>query len=128
MGNTYSSFFPPSPSLVEDNLPRQDGRVFIVTGGYSGVGYELSGMLWRAGGTVYIAGRDQAKAQAAMTSIKATANGSRPPGQVHCLQVSLDDFESIRNAASRFLTLESRLDVLFNNAGVSNPPVGSLSV
>ena len=35
-------FFIPKPTLTEDNLPNQAGRVSIITGGYAGVGKELS--------------------------------------------------------------------------------------
>ena len=36
MGATFSQFFPPKPNLTETNLPSQEGKVFIVTGGASG--------------------------------------------------------------------------------------------
>jgi hypothetical protein len=35
------------PSLTEVNLPSQNGKVFIVTGGYSGVGFEICRILYR---------------------------------------------------------------------------------
>ena len=43
--------FPPSPTLTEDNLPSQAGKVFIITGGTSGIGYELCRILYQIGGT-----------------------------------------------------------------------------
>ncbi|KAF7196804.1 Short-chain dehydrogenase/reductase sthC [Pseudocercospora fuligena] len=62
MGASYSQFFPPPPTLTESNLPSQSGKVFIVTGGAAGVGYELSKILYHAGGKVYIAGRSEKNA------------------------------------------------------------------
>ena len=40
---------------------------------------------------------------------------------------SLEDLTTIKPAVETFVTKESRLDVLFNNAGVSLPPRGSVS-
>ncbi|TDZ25777.1 putative oxidoreductase [Colletotrichum orbiculare MAFF 240422] len=127
MGNTISTFFPPAPTFAEDEIPSQKGRVFIVTGGYSGVGYELSRILWRHGGTVYIAGRDESKAQQAISDLEQQKTTDSVDGGLRFLKVALDDFNSIKAAAEKFLAEEKRLDVLFNNAGVSNPPAGTVS-
>ena len=124
MGVPWSQFFPPVPSLTEANLPRQDGRVFIVTGGASGVGYELCTILYQAGGKVYLAGRSETKARAAIAQIEALPSAS--PGQLAFLSISLDDLATVKSAAEKFMAAESRLDVLFNNAGVSNPPKGEV--
>ena len=126
MGITWSQFFPPRPTLTETNLPSQEGKVFLVTGGYSGVGFELCTILYQAGGKVYLAGRSSAKARDAIRSIEALSTKSTG-GQITFLQLSLDDLKTIKPAAQSFLSNESRLDVLFNNAGVSNPLKGSIS-
>lgn len=125
MGVTFSQFFPPSPALTEATVPSQKGRVFIVTGGASGVGFELCRILYQAGGKVYLAGRSEGDANSAMEKIKARPAIS--PGEIHFLYISLDDLATIKPAVQSFQASESRLDVLFNNAGVSNPPSGSLS-
>ncbi|KAJ5151443.1 steroid dehydrogenase [Penicillium canariense] len=125
MGTTWSQFFPPHPTLTESNLPSQEGRVFVVTGGYSGVGLELCTILYGAGGKVYLAGRSEWKAVEAIAGIKSLQPSSR--GDICFLPVNLDDLTSIKAAVETITFNESRLDVLFNNAGVSNPPRGSLS-
>jgi NAD(P)-dependent dehydrogenase (short-subunit alcohol dehydrogenase family) len=127
MGSYWSQFFPPSPTLTEANLPRQDGKVFIVTGGYSGVGFELCTLLNQAGGTVHLAGRSEAKALAAIAKIKVLPSPTSTEGDLKFLHLSLEDLTTINPAVERFATAESRLDVLFNNAGVSNTPRGSIS-
>ena len=127
MGRAWSQFFPPPPTLTEVNLPRQNGKVFIVTGGYSGVGFELCTILYQAGGTVYLAGRSEAKASDAIAKIKALPNPTPTVGDIKFLPLSLEDLTTIKPAVEKFMTAESRLDVLFNNAGVSNPPRGSIS-
>lgn len=126
MGITWSQFFPPAPSLTEANLPSQRGKVFIVTGGYSGVGLELCKILYQAGGKVYLAGRSEEKASNAIAQIQTSIPSS--DGALVFLPLHLDDLASIKSAVETYNAAESRLDVLFNNAGVSNPPAGSVSV
>lgn len=125
MGVTFSQFFPPHPTLTEANLPSQKGKVFIVTGGASGVGFELCAILYQAGGKVYLAGRSETNALSAISEIKARSTTS--PGELLFLSLSLHDLRTIKPAVESFTARESKLDVLFNNAGVSLPPRGSVS-
>ncbi|KAJ5835441.1 Short-chain dehydrogenase/reductase SDR [Penicillium robsamsonii] len=129
MGVTWSQFFPPPPTLTEVNLPSQNGKVFIVTGGSSGVGFELCRILYRVGGTVYLAGRSEEKALDAIAKIKRLCTPTSAEGNIEgniiFLPLSLHDLTTIKPAVKIFTTAESRLDVLFNNAGVSNPPGGT---
>ena len=132
MGVTWSQIFPPPPSFTEKDLPSLKDRVFIVTGGASGVGRELSIMLYRAGGRVYIAGRSQQNAEEAISHITSLAGTdanapSSSSGTLHFLHLDLQDLTSIKPAAEDFKRRESRLDILFNNAGISLPPQGSVS-
>lgn len=109
--------------LTEKNLPSQQGKVFIVTGGYAGVGLELSKILYAKGGTVYVAGRSAEKGHQAITSIKSHYPNS--PGKLEYLHIDLADLTTIKPAADTFLSKEKRLDVLTNNAGVMFPPATS---
>lgn len=125
MGAQWSQFFPPTPSLTESNLEPQDGKVFLVTGGYSGIGLELVNILYSAHGRVYIAGRSADKAQQVIKDIQASIPSSR--GALDFLHLELDDLSSIKESVQAFATKESKLNVLWNNAGVSWPPLGSVS-
>lgn len=125
MGVTYSQFFPPTPTLTEANVPNLSGKVIIVTGGAAGIGFELCKILYQAGGKVYLAGRSEEKAQSAISKIKALKPQST--GELIFLQVSLDDLASIKPAVETFTAAETKLDVLILNAGVSNPPKGTVS-
>jgi retinol dehydrogenase 12 len=117
---TKQSFNIPPPTLTEKNLKSQAGRVIIITGGYAGIGLELSKILYNAGATVYIAGRSEEKANTALKSIKSTYPASK--GKVNFLQLDLSSLSSIKQSAEAFLAQEDRLDVLINNAGVMTPP------
>ncbi|KAK3714256.1 short-chain alcohol dehydrogenase [Vermiconidia calcicola] len=119
------SFFIPKPTLTEKNLPDQSGRVFIVTGGYAGCGYQLAKILYQRNGVVYLAGRNKDKADKAIKNLQAAHPSSK--GRVEFLKVDLADLTTIKPAVEEFTQKESRLDVLTNNAAVMVPPAGSLS-
>ena len=120
------------PALTEKGLPSQEGRVFIVTGGYAGIGYELSKILYHLNGTVYVAGRSEDKARNAIQSIQQSSPAFRQSvpsgkGAVRFLHLDLGDLSSIQNSAQQFLAVESRLDIIWHNAGVMIPPDGSVT-
>lgn len=127
MGAQFSQFFPPTATLTEMNLSSQKGKVFIVTGGSSGVGFELARILFGAGGKVYIAGRSEENALIAIDKIKSSIQDSSATGQLEFLHLELNDLSSIKTSAEDFKSRETKLDVLWNNAGVSMPPAGSIS-
>ncbi|RFU35441.1 hypothetical protein B7463_g867, partial [Scytalidium lignicola] len=127
MGGVWSQLFPPSPHFTEKEAPSLEGKVFIVTGGNAGVGLELVKILYSKGGTVYIASRSAANIETAIEAIKAEVETESPAGQLRSLVVDLSDLCTIPGCISTFLAQESRLDVLFNNAGVSRQPPGSVT-
>ncbi|KXJ87965.1 short-chain dehydrogenase, partial [Microdochium bolleyi] len=120
-----STIFPSTPTLTEKNLPDQSGKVFMVTGGSSGVGKELVGILYGSNAKIYIATRSQSRCKTAMDEIRAAHPHSR--GELVFLSLQLDDLTTIKATAEQFLSKESRLDVLWNNAGVMEPPAGSMT-
>lgn len=117
------SFFIPAPPLNPENLEDQTGRVIIVTGGYAGVGFELTKALYAKNATVYIAGRSVKKAAMAIADIEDEV--PRSDGRMEFLKLDLADLSSIKKTADEFLKRERRLDVLVNNAGVMIPPEDS---
>ncbi|KAF3402595.1 hypothetical protein EIK77_006716 [Talaromyces pinophilus] len=118
-----TQYWPPAPTFTEKNLDSQTGRVFIVTGGNQGVGFELIKMLYPTGAVIYMASRSRARAEEAIKSVVATD----PSGatRLKFLHLDLNDLNIVRSAAKTFSEQESRLDVLWNNAGVGAVPVGS---
>jgi retinol dehydrogenase-12 len=97
--------------------------VFIVTGSSSGVGKELAQILYSHDAKVYIAVRSEERATEAINVIKARFPDSK--GELAFLHLDLGDLTTIKKSAEEFLAKESKLDVLWNNAGVMVPPQNS---
>lgn len=100
------------------DIPDQKGRVVIVTGSSSGIGYETARVLANKNATVVIAVRNLQKGNAALDKIKAGYQNA----DIRVMELDLADLESIRNFAAEFKSNFSRLDLLINNGGVMMPP------
>jgi NAD(P)-dependent dehydrogenase (short-subunit alcohol dehydrogenase family) len=91
-----------------------DRRVAVVTGGGSGVGAAVARELAGDGWTVVIAGR---RAEALEAVAAETA------GEVVAMPADVTDEDAVRRLFDRTVDRFGRVDLLFNNAGVSAPPV-----
>lgn len=101
-------------------LPRQDGRIILITGANSGLGLESAWMLARLGARVVMACRDPGRAEAARAAVLQRA----PQAEVDLLKIDLQSLRSIRAAAEECRRRYQRLDVLINNAGIMALPWG----
>jgi NAD(P)-dependent dehydrogenase (short-subunit alcohol dehydrogenase family) len=97
----------------------QDTRVALVTGANQGVGLQVAKELVAHGLTVLVGSRNLEKGTAAATGIG--------PGAI-ALQLDVTDRGSIAAAAERIRQEFGRLDLLVNNAAISNTRKGSLSL
>ncbi|KAF2117441.1 hypothetical protein BDV96DRAFT_26117 [Lophiotrema nucula] len=123
MGNLFSQYFPPKPIFTDKECPDLTGKVYIATGSNTGVGKELAQILYAKNAKVYIAARSQYKAEAAIESI--IAAHPKSTGTLAFLHLDLSDLSTIKASAQEFLSQETKLHVLFNNAAVMCPPVGT---
>lgn len=100
------------------DMPDQSGRVAIVTGANSGLGYATAKALADRGAHVVLAVRDPDKGRAAV------ARMSRQNRRVDCVvqEVDLAALGSLRAAAEELKTRYPRIDLLINNAGVCWTP------
>jgi len=103
-----------------NDIPDQSGRVAVVTGANSGLGYEASLVLAQKGAAVIMTSRDLNKGRAALNRIQ----NELPAGSVVLMPLDLADLESVREFASRFSAQFDVLDLLINNAGVMMAPLG----
>ncbi len=97
-----------------DDIPRQDGRVAVVTGANTGLGFETARLLATHGATVVLAVRNLDKGKDAAARIAAP--------NVSVQQLDLTSLDSVRNAAAELRAAHPRIDLLVNNAGVMYPP------
>ncbi|PTB70204.1 NAD(P)-binding protein [Trichoderma citrinoviride] len=121
----FTQMWPPKPAFTEQNLGDLTGKVYIVTGSNTGVGKELAQILYSKNAAVYVAARSQAKATEAIEDIRKAFPAST--GRLEFLALDLADLEAVAKSAKEFIARETKLDVLFNNAGVMHPPQGSVT-
>ncbi len=98
-----------------NDIPDQGGKTAVVTGGNSGLGYEVSKSLASKGAQVILACRNLDKGREAIEKI----DGDAPQ---HVMQLDLADLSSIRLFCDEFLKKHQSLHMLFNNAGVMQAP------
>jgi NAD(P)-dependent dehydrogenase (short-subunit alcohol dehydrogenase family) len=108
-------------------MPPQQGRLAIVTGANSGIGYQTAQYLSRAGGTVILACRNREKGEAARAKIvseNGTTNATtrNPAAKIEVRVLDVADLDSVRRFAAEFLSEGKPLDLLINNAGVMAIP------
>jgi NAD(P)-dependent dehydrogenase (short-subunit alcohol dehydrogenase family) len=96
------------------DIPDLTGKVIIVTGANSGIGYEAAKEFARKGAQTILACRSVDKAQRALGQIRAEV----PNATIEIMQLDLASQKSIHAFAETFKSKFDRLDVLVNNAGV----------
>lgn len=109
------SLYPPASKYSNGMIPSLAGKVILVTGGNTGIGYETAKAALEHGPRrLYVAARSEDKARVAIR--KLISETSSPEDVVRYLRPDLCDLAAVRKSAETFLAQEDRLDVLFNNA------------
>ncbi|MCR6482828.1 SDR family NAD(P)-dependent oxidoreductase [Amycolatopsis sp. OK19-0408] len=98
---------------TEQEVPGQRGRVAVVTGANTGLGFETARVLAERGASVVLAVRDVEKGKRA---------AARMSGEVTVQALDLASLDSIRAAAAGLRDRFPRIDLLINNAGVMYTP------
>jgi NAD(P)-dependent dehydrogenase (short-subunit alcohol dehydrogenase family) len=103
---------------TSEDVPGQQGRLAVVTGANTGLGFETAQVLAARGASVVLAVRDTEKGKRAAARIAGTAPGA----DVMVQHLDLASLDSIRAAAGELRARHPRIDLLINNAGVMFPP------
>ncbi|EDO17140.1 hypothetical protein Kpol_1072p10 [Vanderwaltozyma polyspora DSM 70294] len=117
--------------------PETERKVAVVTGGNSGIGWYTVLHLYMHGFTVYIFGRNSNKVNKAIDEIikqakkrfkhfKKEENDEKTKerylGNIYYVHMDLTDLKSVERACKKFSKVETKLDVLVNNAAVMALP------
>ncbi len=92
---------------------RMDGKVCVVTGATSGVGYQAVKRLAQGGANIVMVCRNTQKAAAVREEIQ-----HQYPVNIDIIQADFSKLSDVRKAAETIRNQYPKLDVLINNAGV----------
>jgi NAD(P)-dependent dehydrogenase (short-subunit alcohol dehydrogenase family) len=118
MSNTDPRSTPIGGKWTTDDVPGQQGRLAVVTGANTGLGFETAQVLAARGASVVLAVRDIEKGKHAAARIA----GAAPGADVMVQLLDLTSLDSIRAAADELRAKHRRIDLLINNAGVMFTP------
>ncbi|VVD69095.1 3-oxoacyl-[acyl-carrier-protein] reductase FabG [Pandoraea capi] len=102
-------------NAVREDAERHVGKVALVTGATRGIGQEVARELAEAGMTVLVGAREEAKGDEVVAPLR------KAGFQAETLVLDLLRPETLHAAAYRIGRYHGRLDVLVNNAGVTDP-------
>ncbi|MDF1628694.1 MAG: oxidoreductase [Alcanivoracaceae bacterium] len=101
-------------SWTPNQIPPQDGRVAVITGANSGIGFHATRELAQRGAHVVMACRNEKKARQAMAEIRADI----PNASLSFVPLDLSSQKSVRDAATLIRHQQEKIDLLLNNAGL----------
>jgi NAD(P)-dependent dehydrogenase (short-subunit alcohol dehydrogenase family) len=107
-----------STKWTEKDLPDLTGQIIIITGANSGTGFAATKFMSAKGATIIMACRNPDKANTALESIK----NDNAEAKLEFIQLDLSSLASIRQFSEEFKKKYSSLDILINNAGMSQTP------
>lgn len=105
-------------TALDTSVPDLSGRLAVVTGANSGLGFGLTGRLAAAGAEVVMAVRNREKGERAMAQVRA----QHPDAHLRLLDLDLASLASVRSAARDLLDEDRAIDILINNAGIMAVP------
>ncbi|KAF9277565.1 hypothetical protein BGZ88_001086 [Linnemannia elongata] len=108
-----------------NKIPDLTGKVAIVTGANSGLGYATTVALAANGARVFLACRSRERAQEAIENARAEIKAKYPKAptpQLEFLELDLNDMTKSSQAAQEFLKKGLPLHILVNNSGIMNCP------
>jgi len=107
-----------STQWTEKNLPDLTGKTIIITGANSGTGFAATRFMSAKGATIVMACRNPDKANKALQSLK----NENADAKLDFIQLDLGSLDSIKKFSEQFKKKYSSLDILINNAGMSQTP------
>lgn len=102
--------------MIQKTTPaRMDGRLCVITGATSGVGYQAAKRLAQGGAHIVIVCRNKEKAARVQAELVRAGNT-----QIDVVLADFSRLTEVREAAGTLLANYPHIDVLVNNAGIHN--------
>lgn len=109
-----------SQKWTTEEMPELTGKIIVVTGANSGVGYEAAKAFAQKGAQTILACRNMQKADAALARLKRDVSNAH----AEIMELDLASLTSVRQFANAFKEKYDKLDILVNNAGIMMVPYG----
>jgi NAD(P)-dependent dehydrogenase (short-subunit alcohol dehydrogenase family) len=104
--------------FTEQTIADQSGKIILITGGNSGIGFHTASVLAGKGAQVIVTVRNSTNGDKTVSQIKE----KYPEALISYVILDLANLKSVQNAIDNLLVSVSRIDVLINNAGVMALP------
>lgn len=101
-------------------LPSQQGKLALITGGNRGLGYQIAEALAARGAALVLACRDAGKGEVAAAQLRQ----QQPGASVEVIALDVADLASVRRFAEAFASRHAKLDLLVHNAAAILAPQG----
>ncbi|HSK98607.1 MAG TPA: SDR family NAD(P)-dependent oxidoreductase, partial [Euzebyales bacterium] len=98
------------PTAIEwvfSQIPQQHGRLVLVTGANSGIGFETARLLAQRGAHVVLACRNVERGRDALRRVR----GHAPDAELDLLELDVSDLGSVRHAAAELRSRHDHVDV-----------------
>lgn len=117
--------WPPFPTFKPDSYPDLTNKVALITGSNTGIGFETAKALLKQNATVIFVNRNEEKTERAIGKIKSELDINND--KIILIKCDLSDLEAIKPAVEQIESTVDRIHISILNAGVMQPPVGSMS-
>ncbi|MEO1443504.1 MAG: oxidoreductase [Chloroflexota bacterium] len=107
-----------SHKWTQNDIPDLTGKLVVITGANSGLGFESTKAIAAKGATIVMACRNMEKGEKARQDVLKL----EPGATLDLMQLDNASLESVRAFAGAFKAKYDRLDILLNNAGVMAIP------
>ncbi|HEX7874453.1 MAG TPA: SDR family oxidoreductase [Sphingobium sp.] len=106
------------------DIASQSGKRFVITGATGGIGLETALALAGAGGEVLLTGRNAAKGEAALATVRA----AHPGAAIAFASCDVASLSAVHGFADELMAQGRPIDVLINNAGLMATPRRELTI
>lgn len=105
----------PTPTYTEKDYPDLSGKVYLVTGASSGIGFEAARLLVEKGAFVWLTGKTKDRMDRSVAKLRK----EYPNGKFDYFLIDYSDLSTIKASMEPFVSKLERLDGVLHNAGLN---------